>query len=1680
MTTIDSKVVEMRFDNKQFEQGVSQTMSTLDKLKNGLKFTGASKGLSDISDAARNCDVGALGRAAETVQMKFSAMQAIAVGALMNIGAQAINAGTNLVKSLTIAPITQGFQEYETQMNSVQTILANTSHQGTTLKDVTAALDELNHYADQTIYNFTEMTRNIGTFTAAGVDLDTSTSAIQGIANLAAVSGSNSEQASRAMYQLSQALAAGRVSLMDWNSVVNAGMGGKVFQNALIETSEMMGTGAKDAIKKYGSFRESLTQGEWLTTDVLTQTLKQFTMAAEEGSEEWKAYKKELKDMGYTEKQAENILKMANTATDAATKVKTFTQLLDTLKEAVGSGWAKTWQILFGDFEEAKELWTGISDVLGAFINKQSAARNQLLGGWKDLGGRKALLDGFKNIFEGIVSVIKPIAQAFRDIFPPMTVGTLLQITQGFKELTSHFKLGEKSSQNLRDTFKGLFSIFDIFRMVIGGVFEAIKPLFGGLDNVGGGILGVTGAIGRFITKVHDVIESCNIFAAIGKVIGKAFEAIKWAVKGVSNVISDFGEAANISKFGDIIDKVADRAVAMKDAVVGAFKKIRKALSDMGLVGVLETIFDALSAIAGGIGETLGAFIDSVINKLSSADFSGLMASGGLLSLILLIKNFVNGLGNPLEAAEGFIENIKDVIGNATESLQAMQSQLKAKTLGEIAKAIGILALSLLVVSMIDADKLAASLAVVTALMIDLMAAMRVFAMLDGLGIKTAIAVGTMTGIAFAILVLSFALKNIASLDIKGMATGLAGVGGLIGMITAMALVLNKNKGKIFKASGGIVMFAIAIKILASACEDFASMGWTGMAKGLIGVGALIGAIALFATKAKFDAKFKSVAFGVLLMAGALKIMADACSVFAAMRVEDLIKSLGTIGGLLLGIGIFLNKTSKVGGMVSFGVGLIALAVGLSIFADAVAKLGAIKVEDLIKGLGGMAIALITIAAAMKMMPTGGMISAGVGMLIVAGAMVVLADALGKMGNMSGEAIAKSLIALGGSLFILGKALKFMTGTLAGSAALVVASVAVSILAGALIKLGGMSWKGIVVSFIALAGAFAIVGAAAILLAPVIPAILALAGALALIGAAVALFGVGVVAVGAGLGLIAAGLIALHGASVVGVKALELIVNTMAGLLPGIATAFAKAIAKFAETLTEAIPVIGKLFKTLILTFADIVKDCAGPIVEAVVYLLDVLLTKLVEYTPKFAQAILDIVAGLLDAIADNLGRLIKAGADIIINLLKGLAEEIPRIMTAAVDIIVAFLDGIVSCYDRIIQAGFDLILGFITGLTDAINKNAPVIAEAMKGLVLAMINAALTFLTTGVDLFYEAGALIMDSGLLQGIAQKVVAVKDKIIEGVKSGLSGITTKAGEFLSAGKNLFQNVINGIGSKLGAIKTKAGTLINSAKNAITNKVGSFLSAGKQLFSSVISGIGSKLGSIKSKAGELAQAAKDKVASFSLLQTGRDLIQGLINGIGEKAQSLVNKAEGVVDSAIRAAKNLLGINSPSRVFMQFGRYMDEGMIIGLQQMAGKVVDATTDVGKGAIAGMSSVMSRIGDSIDTDIDANPTITPVIDLTEIQNGITRMNSMFTGQTVSMRASIDSAVDRTSGLSSNYSGTTDIVNAINRLRTDISNMKTTENNLNFNGTIFNDDARINNLMVSLLNELARKGAMGIG
>lgn len=964
--TVDERVVEMRFDNKDFEKNVQTTMSTLDKFKQKLNFNGASKGLENIEKSASKVNMSGLGSAVETVQAKFSKLEVMSVTALANITNSAVNAGKRIVDALTLEPVMSGFQEYETQINAVQTILANTSSKGSTLEDVNKALDELNHYADMTIYNFTEMTKNIGTFTAAGVDLDTSVSAIKGIANLAAVSGSTSQQASTAMYQLSQALAAGTVKLQDWNSVVNAGMGGQVFQDALKETAKVHGVAIDKMIKDEGSFRETLKKG-WLTSDILTETLSKFTGDLNE---------QQLKTMGYSEEQIKSIIKMGKTANDAATKVKTFSQLFDTLKEAAQSGWTQSWEIIVGDFEEAKSFLTGISDTLSNMINTSADARNKVLSDWKDLGGRTAIIDSLKNTFEGLESILKPIHEAFKDIFPPITAKQLYSFSVGLKKLTSHLKISDTTANDLKETFKGVFSLFDIGISAITSFGKGIISVLGSFAGIEGGVLGVTAELGKGVTGFRNYIKEIGLFENI--------------TGGLSNILISF---------------------------INGIKTFSKAILDQFNVKDFSNIFESIANIVSGGIKNISDIMQNLIKTFSSSDLIDVLNNGILATILLKIKKTIGDLSSSFESGSGVIKNITGILDDVRDCFKAYQEQLKAGTLIKIAVAIGILAGAIFTLSTIKADALTSSLVALTVLFVELVQALNKISDIQGNISNTIKACSLMIAMSISIGILANALKNIASIDWGGLSRGLVGIGALM---TELSLFISKTDltGKIRSSATGLVLIATAMLILSKAIEEFSCMNWEDIGKGVAAIGGLLTLMSAFTNTTKSVSNAISIGVAINLLATSINNIVDAMKNISDMSLDDIQKGLIGIGGALGSIALGMNLMPK--NMLTVSAGLLIVCSALENLSSFVTSIGESSWNDLAKGLSTLGASLGILSVGLKAMQ--GSIGGSVALISASVALLAITNVIKELGSVNIASILKSLVTIASVFAIIGAA----------------------------------------------------------------------------------------------------------------------------------------------------------------------------------------------------------------------------------------------------------------------------------------------------------------------------------------------------------------------------------------------------------------------------------------------------------------------------------------------------------------------------------------------------------------------------------------------------------------------------------------------------------------------------------
>lgn len=1540
-TTIDERVVEMRFDNKQFESNVQTSLSTLDRLKKSLNLSGAAKGFDEIDSASKKVNMNGLANAVESVRLKFSALEVMAVTALANITNSALNAGKRIVSALTIDPIKTGFQEYETQIGAVQTILANTQHEGTNLQQVNRALDELNTYADKTIYNFTEMTRNIGTFTAAGVNLQTSVDSIKGIANLAAVSGSTSQQASTAMYQLSQALAAGKVSLMDWNSVVNAGMGGKVFQDALVRTSELLGTGAKNAINMYGSFRESLTKGEWLTTEVLTETLKQFAGAYSEA---------DLIQQGFSESQAKEIAQMAKTAEEAATKVKTFTQLWDTLKESAQSGWTATWEILIGDFEEAKDLLSEVSETIGNVIGEAAQARNDLLSGglssgWKQLlnqgiadeagyiesiqevarksgdafdkmvadsdnfsdalkkglqegvissdtlsdavhnlrdkmtgmsqeerkaagytsemveqiekldegikngsvsmdeftekilkpSGRENLIQSIWNAAKGLMSVIAPIKEAFRDIFPPMTSEQLYAFTEALRNLTERMKLSETTSENLKRTFKGLFAVLDIIKQAVTAVFNAVGSLLGGVGDLGAGILGVTGTFGDWLVKLDEFIKQGDVFNKVLGTIVSVIKTVATAIRDFVKVVAEKIAFPGFELFHSLLERlhtrmsqIGDAAGGMKSSVSSAFEAMGNTLANCQFMQLLQAIWDAVKAIAGGIADAMGKVGSSLIDSIGNADFSGVidLLNGISFGAIAVgITKFVGAIKEQLDSIGSIKESFIGILDSVRGCFEAYQSQLQAGTLLKIASAIAILVASLVALSLIDSAKLSAALGAITVLFADLMASMAIFNKISGMASGVIRSTTAMLAISTSVLILASALKKLGDLDAKQLATGLTGVIGLTATMIVAAKSLSKGGPTIIKGASQMVIFAAAIKVLASACEDLSALDWEGLAKGLVGVGVLLAEVSLFMNTAKFSGQSVTTATGIVILSGAIKILASACEDFAQMNWGEIGRGLTSIGIVLAEIVAFTRLTGNAQHVIATSAALIGIGAAMKILAAAVKDFSAMNWSELAVGLVGMAGALATVTIAVNFMPKN-MIAIGTGLIAVSTALLIMASALENMGGMEWNEIAKGLVALGGSLGIMAVGLRAMTGTLSGSAAMLVAASALVILTPVLSILGAMSWTAIVKGLVSLAGAFTVIGVAGAVLTPLVPTILGLSGAMALIGVAVLGLGAGLLAAGTGLSAIAVGFTALAAAGTAGatavVASLTVIITGIADLIPAIVAKIGEAIVEFCKVIANSAGEIGNAVKEVVLTLVDVLIECVPAIADGALKLIAGVLEALVQYTPQIVDSLFQFLIGVLEGIARNLPGLIQAAIDVLMAFFAGIVDALKGIDTATL------LQGIVG-------------IGLLAAIMAALSAVAALVPGAMVGVLgMGLVIAELALVLAAVGALAQIPGLqwlINEGGnLLQGIGTAIGKFIGGIVGGFMSGVSSQFPQIAADLSGFMTNIQPFIQGASaidpSMMDGVKALAETILILTAANILEGLTSWFTGGSSL--------------------------------------------------------------------------------------------------------------------------------------------------------------------------------------------------------------------------------------------------------
>lgn len=1002
--TIDQRVVEMRFDNANFEKNVSTSMSTLDKLKKSLKFEDSAKGFENISKAAGRVDMGGLSNGVESVRLKFSALEVMAVTALQNITNSALNAGKKIAYALTIEPITSGLQEYETQINATQTILANTQKEGANINDVNRALNELNKYADLTIYNFTEMTRNIGTFTAAGVDLNTSVNAIKGIANLAAVSGSTSQQASTAMYQLSQALASGTVKLQDWNSVVNANMGGQVFQDALKMTARIHGIAIDEMIADEGSFRETLSKG-WLTKDILTETLQHFTEFTDTYNEE------SLKRQGYNDKEIAEIKQMGVTATDAATKIKTFSQLWDVLKESAQSGWTTSWQTIIGDFEEAKETLTVFGDTLTKMIGDSADARNAVLkegfmSGWKQLlnegiedteGFQNAIIEAGKNSGVAVDDLIKKYGSFEKSLKGGWVTSDMLKtaldsmadsvagLSKEELEAKGYTDEQRQALLNLVEAVKDGSLNLDEFAQKMGRAsgrenmidaitmaFEKLMPI---VNQVGNAIQEVFNPNNDLGQRIYDMTVRIREFVDGIEISEKGLQNFKMSIEGVLAIFHIAGKG--ISAFAQIIGHLLGKLLPVGDGILdvtgslGEFLvSIDKAIDSGGyLKKFVELVNGAIDKLAAGFKAAKDYVLD-FIGSWTGIDFTKFES---LRDIFALIGEKLSEFGEQIRTTFPWINSLEVTIttafqkirGSADEDLGATNTALESlKTAGSKVKE---------VFSNI-AEKIGAFFAPIVK---------KIKSLFSGVTITDWIGTGLLAGIFKSIKKFTDVIYDLLK-DFKGIGKSVKDV--LDSARDALVLWQKDIKANILlKIAGAVGILAAALWVISNVDVTKVKGSMVAITILLAEVSSIMAGIMKWGTNANAleglseSAQLGRIATAMMVIAGAVLILAAALKKCENLNWKNTLPAmtalfvlLGNMTTAMYGFMVIAKRyplSKETGTLQSFAFGLIGMSVALLIMATAIELLGNMDRGKLIQGglaITGLAIVLSGLTALLK------------------------------------------------------------------------------------------------------------------------------------------------------------------------------------------------------------------------------------------------------------------------------------------------------------------------------------------------------------------------------------------------------------------------------------------------------------------------------------------------------------------------------------------------------------------------------------------------------------------------------------------------------------------------------------------------------------------------------------------
>lgn len=1379
--SIDQRIVEMRFDNREFEAKSKESIATLEALKKSLQLDGATKGLHDLNEAGKRFSLESIAAGVDHIADKFSALDVIAFTVLQNLTNAAINMGKRIT-GMIFDPLVSGGTQ---RAKNIQQ--AKFQFEGLGM-DVEATMASALTAVEGTAYGLDEAAIVASQLGASGMRAgEGMTKSLRAVAGVAAMTNS---------------------SYGDMGNIFTTVAGnGRLMGQQLLQLSSR-GLNAAAAIAEHmgvteAEVREMVSKGK-ISFEIFSEAMD-----------------------GAFGKHAQAANKMF--AGSLANLRSAFARIG---ADVAGPALENLRDVFNAMRPVVNELHKQMKPLLTVIISFMSIATKKWVKTFEsmDVSWLGNVFRSIGNVLIALQRVLAPISKAFKQIFPPYTIAQLTAFSEGLEKLTSRFKMGDETSKKLQRTFAGLFAVLDVIGMVLVTVGKAIFGVLETLFPVTRVVLSATAAMGDFAVGLRNAIKSTDILNGLLELFKKVLTPIANLVTNFVTIIVDaFNSLGNmntggVDSFMDGLKEKFKPLTSIGNIVSSAFGLMLKALEIVAPmfynVGVIAA--DAFKKIQNGVAKMAG---DMDIGQIIGA-FTATVAG----MFVLNMNNVLDALRNFITVSRTPMLNFNKMLYNVRISLMAWQANLQAKVLIKIATAVAVLAAALWVLSTIDANKLAPALAALTGLFANLFGSMAVYQKVSGSGgiMKLSFLSVAMINIAAAILLVAQALKQLAKVDPDRLMTGLSALTGIFTMMTISASMLSKSPGKLIKGSAGIIAFAIAINILADAVTKLSKLDTAELTKGLIGVAVLVTTLAIFLRTANFGSFTAAKAAGLILLAAAINILAKAVKSFGDLSIKQLAKGLGAMGVVLAQLAIFLKLTGNASKVIATATGLVILGAAMNVIAEAIRKMGELSLEVIGKGLGAMAGVLLAITVAMKLLPKN-MISASTGLVVVSGALVILAKVLKTMGGMSLEEIGKSLIALAGALTIIAVAMKLMTTALPGALALFVIAGALTILAGVLRTLGEMSLTQIGMGLLALAGIFGILLAAGYLLAPVVPVLLALA-------AATALFGLAAIGIGVGLTAFAAGLTALAVAGTAGTTALVVMVSALLGLIPLFLVKVGEAIVAFAQVIIDGAPVIVDAILAIVKEMLRAIVEVTPMVMDATWTFLLAILETLVEMQPKVLEAGLDLVLGLLEGIGEKMEDITKAGIEVILAFIRGVNAKLGDIIDTAFKTIISFVNGLADAIrnngKEIRKAAWNLITALIEGIFGVFSDIAAVGKDVVDQLIQGIKDMASNLWKEGLSV----GKNLID-GMTSGVtsvasnlASKAKDAAASAVSGVKKFL-GIRSPSTLFTGLGVDTIQGMVNGIvsmGKSVGKAGTNVGrTAVDSMKNALSS-VGDILDA------------------------------------------------------------------------------------------------------------------------------------------------------------------------------------------------------------------------------------------------------------